>query len=264
MARVQKVTSAANGLVKEVRKALAQGGLTADGCCVAESFHLLEEALRSACEIPLVLVSDSALSRVQPCLRHRPAARLVVLPDALADRVSATQASQGVIALVRPPVWAMDDLFRAQPLVVALDGMQDPGNAGAIVRAAEAFGATGLVFLRGCVSPFNPKALRASAGSIFRLPVLGGLEGRLIRREASERKIDIYTSSPAGGMPAAEADLRRASMIVVGGEGQGWSKSLWAGAHEIHIPTAVVESLNAAVAAGILLYEARRQRGERL
>jgi TrmH family RNA methyltransferase len=263
MTRVQKLTSAANSLVKEVRRAVARGELTADGCLVAETFHLLEEALASGCDIKLVLCSESARSRVENSLRSRPDVRLAILPDSLSSKVSATETSQGVITLLKPPAWTLDEVFRGRPLAVVLDGLQDPGNAGAIVRAGEAFGATGLVFLKGCVSPYNPKAVRASAGSVLRLPVLHNLDGRVIREAASRRDLALYAASPKGGTPAAEVDLRRDCVIVVGGEGRGWRKDLWAGAQEIRVPVAGVESLNAAMAAGILLYEARRQRGKR-
>jgi len=262
MAKVQRLTSAANGLVKEIRRAVAHGGLTADGYCVAETFHLLEEALRSACDIKLVLASDSARSRAEEYLRSRPDLRLAVLPDSLSDRLSATDTAQGVITLVRPPAWTLEDVFRGRPLVVVLDGLQDPGNAGTIVRAAEAFGSSGLVFLKGSVNPYNPKAVRASAGSVLRIPVLYSLDGNATRTAAIQRKIALYAASPAGGVPASEAGLSRACMIVVGSEGRGWRRDLWADAQRVRIPTTDVESLNAAMAAGILLYEAKRQRGE--
>src|SRR6202035_4126314 len=88
--------------------------------------------------------------------------------------LSSTETPQGVIALVRPPAWTLDQILSGCALVVVLDGVQDPGNAGAILRAAEAFGATGAVFLKGTVNPYNPKCLRGSAGSVFRLPLVLG------------------------------------------------------------------------------------------
>jgi TrmH family RNA methyltransferase len=262
MRRAQRLTSPANSMVKEVRKAVARGGLTPDGYCVAETYHLLEEALRSGCNIRLVLASDSARSRAEECLRDRPDVRLAILPDSLSDRLSGTDSSQGVLTLVRPPAWTLDDVLGDQPLVVVLDGMQDPGNAGAIVRAAEAFGATGTVFLKGCVSPYNPKAVRASAGSILRIPVLCNVEAQAMREAATRRKIVLYAASPDAGTPVSEVDFRLDCLIVVGAEGRGWRRDLWAEARQVRVPTRTVESLNAAMAAGILLYEARRQRGE--
>jgi TrmH family RNA methyltransferase len=155
-----------------------------------------------------------------------------------------------MLALVRLPEWIEKDLLKATPLVVVLDGVQDPGNAGAILRTAEAFGATGAVFLKGTVSLSNPKCLRASAGSAFRLPVVTEIPNGL----------KLYAADPRAELPVAAADLTAPCAIIIGAEGSGVRPELAAHATGVKIPTSGVESLNAAVAAGILLYEARRQR----
>jgi RNA methyltransferase, TrmH family len=263
MPRVQRLTSPSNGLLKEVRRAVARGSVTRDGCCIAETFHLLEEALRSQCEIELVLAAESARGEVERLLERRPGSRLFVLPDALSERLSATQSSQGVISLVRPQVWTLEHLFGQRPLVVVLDGVQDPGNAGAIMRAAEAFGASGVLLSGGSVHPYNPKAVRASAGSVFRVPLLHDREPETFRESASGRGLALYAASASGGAPAGKADFTRGCAIIIGSEGSGWRRDAWRGAQEVHIPTTSVESLNAAMAAGILLYEAQRQREKR-
>ena len=264
MATSEVLSSPANPLLRDVRRARAQGGLTADGCCVAETFHLLEEALRSGCEVKAVLASESARDAVERRLRSAPAPRLAVLPDALFRRISATESSQGVMALVRPPQWTLGRLFAGQALVVVLDGIQDPGNAGTIVRAAEAFDATGVIFLKGTVSPFNPKSVRASAGSLFRMPLLHGVEPAFARAAFDERELHVYTAGPRARLPLAGAALDRKCALVIGSEARGVSRQDWSTATGVRIPTRHVESLNAAVAAGILLYEAGRQRAEAL
>src|ERR1700722_16254835 len=177
---------ARNPLLKEVRKAIARGTVTEDGLAVAESFHLLEEALRSDCEIPAVFASESVRAAVESHVRGLKKTRIHVLPDDIFASLSSTQTSQGVMALVRPPSWNLDQLFRGHSLPVVLDGLQDPGNAGAVLRAAEAFGAPGVAFLKGAVSPYNPKCLRASAGSIFRIPVAAGLDQQLFLAAARQ------------------------------------------------------------------------------
>ena len=112
--------------------------------------------------------------------------------------LAATETSQGVIALVQPPAWKLEQICsRAQPLVVVLDGLQDPGNAGTIVRAAEAFGATGVVFLKGTVSPHNPKTLRASAGSLFRVPFVHGVDAARRVAALQQNGVDVYAAVPA-------------------------------------------------------------------
>jgi TrmH family RNA methyltransferase len=262
MARIEFITSAANPLVRDVRRAIARGGLTDEGWCVAESFHLLEEALRSERDVPVVLASESVKTTVERHVSGLRSPRTVVLPEALFQSIAGTETTQGVIALVRPPEWTIDQLFRGQSLVVVIDGLQDPGNAGAIARAAEAFGATGLIFIKGTVSPFHPKTLRASAGSLFRIPFVAAIDAPLARASLRQHRVDLYAAMPFTGLQrmAGDIDFRRRCAIVIGSEGRGVSLELQGICEEVAIPTVGVESLNAAVAAAVLLYEARRQR----
>jgi RNA methyltransferase, TrmH family len=276
MAKSETVVSAANPLLKDVRRAIARGGLTQQGWCVAETFHLLEEALRSGCEVKMVLAAESARLAAESHVQHLAGVKVAVLPDALFRSISDTATSQGVMALVNPPAWRIDQLFRGKALVVVLDGLQDPGNAGAILRAAEAFGATGAIFLKGTVSPFNPKTLRASAGSLFRVPYLHGVDAELARAALHQNQVELFAGVPApgvlaSGVPAprngtvrwlADVDLTVKCGLIVGNEARGVGAELRSAALEVSIPTVGVESLNAAMAAGILLYEARRQRAQ--
>jgi TrmH family RNA methyltransferase len=274
MARSATILSAANPLLKDVRRAISRGSLTSQGWCVAETFHLLAEALRSDCEIKMVLAAESVRPAAEAHVRHLPGVKVAVLPDALFQSISDTGTSQGVMALVDPPVWRIEQLFRGNALVVVLDGMQDPGNAGAILRAAEAFGATGAIFLKGTVSPYNPKTLRASAGSLFRVPFLHGVDAELARDALRQNQVELFAGVPASGVLASgvlashngtvrwlpNVDLTVKCGLIVGNEARGVGAELRSVALGVSIPTVGVESLNAAVAAGILLYEARRQR----
>jgi TrmH family RNA methyltransferase len=258
------ITSAANPLVKSVRRAIARGTLTDDGLCVAESFHLLEEALRGDCAVKIVLAARSVESAVEAHVRRLAGIRMAVLPDALLQSLAGTESSQGVIALIAPPCWVLEQLFRGRSLVVALDGVQDPGNAGATVRAAEAFGATGVMFLKGSASPFHPKTLRASAGSLFRIPFVHAFDADLARAAFKQNKVDVYAGVPFSNenhvKSVVHADLTRKCAVIIGSEGRGVSETLHTGAIDLAIPTVGVESLNAAMAASVILYEARRQR----
>jgi TrmH family RNA methyltransferase len=264
MARPENISSAANPLVKSVRRAIARGSLTEDGLCVAESFHLLEEALRSDCAVKMVLAARPVESAVEAHVKRLTGMRLAVLPEALFQSLAGTESSQGVIALIVPPEWALEQLFRGRSLVVVLDGVQDPGNAGTIVRAAEAFGATGVMFLKGSASPFNPKTLRASAGSLFRIPFVHALDAELARAALKQNKLDVYAGVPFSNenhvKSLVDADLTRKCAVIIGSEGRGVSEDLHSGAIDLAIPTVGVESLNAAMAASVILYEARRQR----
>jgi RNA methyltransferase, TrmH family len=272
MAKPETITSAANPLLKDVRRAIARGALTDQGWCVAETFHLLEEALRSdvapGVDVKVVLAAESVLPAVEKYAASLARVKVAVLPDALFQSLSGMETGQGVMALVQPPEWKLEQLFGSGPLrvplVVVLNCLQDPGNAGAIVRTAEAFGATGVLFLKGTVSPHNPKTLRASAGSLFRIPYLHGVDAALARQALQQNRVALYAGVPrqAAG-PArwlADTDLTGRCGLIIGNEAHGVSEDLRSAAAGIAIPTVGVESLNAAVAAGILLYEARRQR----
>jgi len=265
MPKAESIVSAANPLLKDVRRAIARGGLTRDGLAIAETFHLLEEALRSDCDVPIVLAAESVQSSAETHVRRLPGVRLAILPDDLFQTVAGTETTQGVMALVRPPAWTIEQLFPKNALVVVLDGLQDPGNAGTIVRAAEAFGATGVLFLKGSVNPHNPKTLRASAGSLFRMPYLAAVDVPAARAALAEHRVPLYAGVPArvGTRSVNETDLTVPCGLAIGNEAHGVSGELRASAIDVSIPTVGVESLNAAVAAGILLYEARRQRAIR-
>ncbi|MFN7920301.1 MAG: RNA methyltransferase [Bryobacteraceae bacterium] len=258
--KAESITSSKNPLLKEIRRAIARGELTESGCMVAETFHLLEEAIRSNRPIQAVVVAASVRSAVDNHVRGLRGVRTTVVPDAVFREVAATETSQGVITLVQAPEWRLDQLFRGRSMLVVLDGVQDPGNAGAIIRAAEAFGATGAMFLKGTVNPANPKALRASAGSLFRLPHMAGLDHDLVRAALEQNRLDVYAADPRGKHALGECDLKRSFALLIGSEAHGVSAKLSSEALTLRIPTVGVESLNAAMAAGVVLYEASRQR----
>lgn len=238
-----------------MRRALDRGALTVEGWCVAEGLHLVEEAVSSRCEMVAILQAESARVPLPPST-----ARFYVLPDAVFRELATTETSQGVIALVRPPAWSLEQVVRRDAVTVVLDGIQEPGNAGAIVRTAEAFGAAGIVFLKGTVSPFNPKSLRASAGSLFRFPFVHNVDDESLRTVLAKNSLALFCSMPHGDTPLERADLRQGCALVIGSEGRGVRAGLCLNARGLRIPTRDVESLNAAVAAGVMLYEAQRQR----
>jgi TrmH family RNA methyltransferase len=257
-----------NPLVKQVRRAVAHGTLTDDGYAVAEGPHLLEEAIKARCEIRAVIVSESArpgmLDQFPRLLEPRQ------VSEKTFRTLSSTETPQGVIALVKPPAAQLSEMLPSDShkdvaLIAILDGVQDPGNAGAIVRVAEAFGATGAIFLKGTVDPFHPRALRGSAGSAFRLPIVHHMDfaAELDAPGGVSESLRIYAAMPraAASIELRDADFTQPCAIAIGGEGRGIGEHLAARAIPVHIPTRNVESLNAAVAAGILFYEARRQRG---
>jgi TrmH family RNA methyltransferase len=271
-ARIRIVQSRQNARVKDLRAGLHGNGRTPSGGIAIEGAHLVIEALRSGLRLHTIFIrsgSETLLETVGQAANLDSATLdgvtdILELPDDVFLSAVATEHPQGIAALAAAPQFTVDDLFLApRPLLLVLAGLQDPGNLGTLVRSAEAFGAAGILALAGTVSCWNPKALRASSGSAFRMPILSLPEEAAVAALRAHRVV-IYAAVASGGTIASEAALHYASALVIGNEGAGLPPSLLAAAsHRITLPCpGPVESLNAAVAGSLLLYEASRQRDE--
>lgn len=262
-ARLQQVSSRQNAFVKEVRRAFGHGELTPDGYCAIESVHLIEEAIRSGLRFKAVLFSaagEARAGRLLPQLGGH--VQTLLLPDEVFASAVATESPQGVAALVKPKETSLERALAAlDPLIVVAAGLQDPGNVGTLMRSAEAFGATGVVLSEGTVSAFNPKVVRASAGSLFRLNVVRG-ELAAVCAAMRERGVRLVATSSHKGVALPEADLRGPLALLIGNEGAGLGRDIISGMDVVvSIPQATpVESLNAGVAGSVILYEVARQR----
>jgi RNA methyltransferase, TrmH family len=260
---VRVVESKQNARLKELRKVLAASGRSESGRVGIEGPKMLEEALRAGLRVATIFVAQGS-ERLLDGLRLPAKTEVLQLPRALLDSALATETPQPVAALVEPPDWSWAhvlDQSKATTLVLVLAGIQDPGNLGTIVRSAEAFGATGIVSLPGTVSVRNPKAVRASAGSVFRVPLLAASE-RICLERLREAGVRILATTVHAARPADLVDMAGPVALVMGNEGNGVAEDLVAKADaKVTIPCpGPVESLNAAMAATVLLYEAARQR----
>jgi len=256
-AATKSLTSPHNPLIKDVRRAASRGILTSEGYAVAEGQHLFSEALASGIEIGAVLVSEDVERAAAEWPLDVP---VYELSRALFREIATTESPQGILTLVRVPESGIAEILDQNGVALLLDGLQDPGNAGAIVRAAEAFGASGVVFLKSTVSPFNPKCLRAAAGSLFRVPLVNHPEPESIREAIAAAGVSLYAAMPNSILSIESVDWSKPSALVIGSEGRGVSPDWSAAATHIRIPTTGVESLNAAVAAAVILYEARKRK----
>jgi len=235
----------------------------AGGLIGIEGPHLIEEALRAGLRFRCVFAGDGFEDWLAGLRLPADTESLVMAKGILASTF-VTDTPQPVAALVDPPGWDWTDLFgpkQSSPLVMVLAGLQDPGNLGTILRSAEAFGVYGVISLPGTVSPWNQKAMRASAGSVFRLPVIqAGVDECFSRlRDVGVR---VLTTAARGATAAEAVDFTAPVALLIGNEGSGVPPEIAARADAaVTIPCpGPVESLNASVAAGILLYEASRQR----
>lgn len=240
------------------------GELSEDGIVLLETVRLIEDALAGGVPVPRVLVSSRAVVRLDRLLERLPKDTTVyeVAPKVFETLVS-TETSQGILGLAEEPRWQEDDLFPPgrPPWILVLAGLQDPGNLGTLLRTAEAFGATGVLLTAGTVSPYNAKAIRATAGALFRLPMLRGLSVAAILTLLRRKRVKVITSVVAGGTPLPETDLSGPVAVVFGSEGAGSPEEFRAVGEPLTIPLAApVESLNVASAAAVILYEIGRRR----
>ena len=257
------VTSRANPLVKRLRALLADSARS--GLAVLEGGTLVEEALEAGVAIVECAVTPDFAEGRHAALVTRltdggTAVRLVAA--GVLGALSETQTSQGILAIARRPAFDETAMFGATPLIVAGVALQNPGNVGAVLRTAEAAGATGAYLTAESADPMSWKALRGSMGSAFRLPHVSGLGVDAMLARLAERGVTTIASVASGGDRYDRMDFTGPVAFLFGNEGAGLSSDVAARAgRRVAIPMAApVDSLNVAVAAGVLLFEARRQR----
>lgn len=262
---MEHISSRQNPLVKRLRD-LARERRDGDEVLL-DGPHLVQEALDARLEVPVAaFAADAALGRLASLAAACAArgTRVVTAPESVLLMISPVKQPAGVVAVARLQAATLNATLTAgvPQLLLLLDHVQDPGNVGAIVRAAEACGATAVIAGPGTADPFGWKALRGSMGSAFRLPVATTRSLPDTMQAARSAGLRIFATVPRGGTLLARAALARPSAILLGGEGPGVQDELVSSADEgLTIPMRPpVESLNVATAAALILYEASRQR----
>ena len=253
------VTSRSNARVKQLRAAFAGQARLSGGLIAIEGDHLLEEALRSGMVLKTVFVSERREVPRGVTAKIPRGVEVVRLANDVFQSCVETQAPQGVAAMLVPPVGSIEKMLKGVPLLVIAVGLQDPGNLGTLVRSAEAFGATGVLTTAGTVSVWNQKAVRASAGSVFRVPLMNCDDE--VMEKLQEAGVRLLAAVKDGVMASG---MEGPTALMIGNEGAGLPEEWLARADaRVTVPCpGDVESLNAAVAGSILLYEASRQRRE--
>ncbi len=259
---MERITSRHNPVVARYRDA-ARGQV--EGVILLDGPHLVREAISAHVPVQHVLAAREALDGDElPALLDTlpPGVPVAAASSAVMDAVSPVRSSSTIVALANRPSEAEGVFESAVPLVVVACDVQDPGNVGAIVRVAEAAGATGVVVAGRSADPFGWKALRGSMGSALRLPLRIEADLHGVLDAARRRGLQVVATVPRGGTALFDAPLTVPSVLLIGAEGAGLPPEAVRDADlRVTIPMAPpVESLNAAVAAAVLLYEARRQR----
>jgi TrmH family RNA methyltransferase len=253
-----------NSLQTLIRDLHRRRGRERRGLALAEGVRLVEEALAGGISIRGAAVSPTLESTTRGKSLKASLAERSIQVEALDDReleeLADTEHPQGVVAVIEPKRWALDDI-RLSPgtALLVLDGVQDPGNVGTMLRTAMGLGATGVIALKGTADLTNPKVIRSAMGASFRLPAVPASPQEFVawtRLQLAQIWVADSSGEPLTGLPRRTAD-RPPVALVVGNEGAGVSETVDRGAtRRIAIPlSSGVESLNVAVAAGILLYE---------
>lgn len=188
--------------------------------------------------------------------------QVTILADRVFESVSDTKTPQGVLCLVKQYHYILPDLCKGQPLLMILENLQDPGNLGTILRTAEGAGVTGILMTRGCVDIYNPKVIRSTMGSIYRMPFYYTDDLKADLLKLKEQGVLLYAAHLKGTQTYDQKDYGKGTGFLIGNESKGLSDET-ADLADVYVKIPMcgqVESLNAAVASSILMYEANRQR----
>lgn len=252
---------------KQVRRAVQLAGKAKarreEGLFVAEGLRMCRECAPDQVEI---LYVTEEFASGEENRRWLSSYRYETVSEAVMKAMADTKTPQGVLGLVRQPVWSLSDILgRERPMILVLETIQDPGNLGTLLRAGEGAGITGLVMNRETADIFNPKVIRSTMGSLFRIPFLYAENLGETVRFLKKNHVKILAAHLEGAVVYDEEDCTGALGFLIGNEGNGLSEEIGALADaRIKIPMAgQVESLNAAVAASVLMFETARQRRKR-
>ncbi len=259
------ITSTANQQVKLLVQFNKKRKLRDEqGIFVAEGVKMFREAPKE--RIERVYFSESFYGKYRKELEQelkKDGLHYEVMQDSVFKAVSDTQTPQGVLCILRQQESTLEELLRAErPLLLLLENLQDPGNLGTILRTAEGAGVTGVILSKGCVDLYNPKTIRSTMGSIYRVPTLYTEDLGGVVEKLKERGIRSYAAHLKGKNFYDQEDYRGGTAFLIGNEGNGLTEELSEKADTlIRIPMeGQLESLNAGVASALLMYEAYRQR----
>lgn len=251
------ITSTKNPLIQTAKGLQSKAARDASGLFLCEGEHMVAEALRAAPQsVAALFVDDTQAERFAPLLMQAPAsAATYAVPPHVLAALSQVKTPQGVAAMVQTPPMAA--LAALGPRVVLLEAVQDPGNVGTILRTADAAGFTGCILTDGCADPLNPKALRATMGSVFRVPLHWAADAPAAARALAAQGYAVVAAALNGDDFYARPPLPPRVCLLVGNEGAGLSDAAKAAAtHMYRLPMrGGAESLNAAVAAAVFMYE---------
>ncbi len=261
--KITTITSSSNALLKKIRGLQERAGRDKTGQFVLEGLRPVEEAVARHLVLDRVVVSESYFQTSTDVISQLNLYEISVVDDRTFKELHGTSTSCGIIAIATIPQFEPDDIFDKSPAIVVIcDEIQDPGNLGTIVRSAYASDVAGLILTRGCADPYGPKVVRATAGSLFDIPLIRDTTHGQCLEMLAQRNIPLWICDASASILYFEADLRGPLALVFGNETRGISDEFLQNcAGSLCIPMRQgSESLNVGVSAGIILSESFRQR----
>lgn len=264
MDNIQKVQSRQNKTVKDIIALQDKKERRKQHCFTVEGVRFAREAFSSGMTVDKICFSADAIQKLYPEFAGLVSSGTPIyeMPDPLFRQMTETENPQGVLAVVRIPDRSLTTIYRKGFRGLVLDNLQDPGNAGTVIRSAHALGFDAVIATSGSVDIFNSKVLRSTMGSIFHIPVIDNVSMDDILGFIRERHLELIVACLEGALPCSETDLTGEFILAVGNEGKGVSEAmLTAAGKKVCIPMpGGAESFNAGVAASILMYESNRQK----
>lgn len=260
-----QITSPKNKLIKDIKSLYRRKGRQKYKAYLIEGIKIVEEAIENNYPVKYIIYTDLLLENEEGkdfFLKICDFDNLVYVPKNIFKEISDTENPQGIMGISNIIYRDNEEIYNlGNKSFLFLDGVQDPGNMGTIIRTADAFNIAGILIREGSVDPYNPKVIRATMGSIFRVP-LYFTKGIEELERLKSKNIHIYSTALDGSIPLYNADFKEDFILSIGNESKGVSKEVFALSDKlIKIPmTGKAESLNAAVAASIIMYEAMKQR----
>lgn len=260
---MKSITSGQNPYYKQAKQLNSRKQREENGLFLVEGVRFLDEAIASKANIERIFISETFLEGCSRAyLDVLEGFELNLLPDRLFKELADTETPQGAAAVVKRQRLELDKVLGGRNLYVILEAIQDPGNLGTIIRTADAAGFTGVLVSKGCADVYSPKVLRATMGSIFHIPVVGVTDMRGAMTGLRAGGVKLLAAHLRGDVSYYQVDMKQNIALLVGSEANGLSEETAALADElVKIPMpGLAESLNASVAAGLLLFESVRQR----
>lgn len=258
-----EITGLQNPMVKAAAELKQKKYRQQQGLFLAEGLRTVEEAVRygSVQSIFYTAIEDERTRSVLEAAAAKQV-KLICVSEAVMKKIADTETPQGVLAVCEMPSCSVEDLLATGKMLLVLDRVGDPGNIGTMLRTADAAGLGGLVLLRGSADIYAPKTVRASMGSLFHVPVVSGLGETAFVEAARKAGYELLVTCLDGADNLYKADLRGRIAFVMGNEANGVTDTLLAAADKrVFIPMqGRAESLNVAIAAGVVMFEALRQR----